>query len=258
MNLLLLGGTAEAKQLARDLQQPRGLQQQGVEVIYSLAGLVRQPQLDCRVVSGGFSVRGGLHRFIEDEAVDAILDVTHPYAQYMSERAVEVARQCGIPVWRYQRPSWQPQPGDTWQEFADWPELLTHLRPYRSVFLSAGQLSQDFVESVRLQSGDSGQRHLLRTATALDFDLPASMTWVEGIGPFDIDSERALFERHAVDVVVTKNSGGSATIAKLTLAREQGLPVFLLQRPQLAAADVEFERLDECLSFVVAQSGVTA
>ena len=100
MNLLLLGGTAEAKQLARDLQQ------QGIALIYSLVGLVRQPQLDCRVISGGFSARGGLRRFIEDEAVDAILDVTHPYAQRMSDHAVEVARQCGIPIWRYQRPPW--------------------------------------------------------------------------------------------------------------------------------------------------------
>ncbi len=119
-------------------------------------------------------------------------------------------------------------------------------------------MSRDFVESVRLQAGDSGQRQLLRTATALDFDLPASMSWVEGIGPFDIDSERALFERHVVDVVVTKNSGGSATVAKLTLAREQGLPVFLLRRPQLVAADVEFSSVDECFSYVAAHTGVTA
>ena len=252
MNLLLLGGTTEAKQLARNLQQ------QGITVIYSIAGLVRQPQLDCRVVSGGFSALGGLDRFIEDEAVDAILDVTHPYAQHMSERAVEVARQCGIPVWRYQRPPWQSQSGDVWHEFADWFELLAQLQPYRSVFLSAGQLQQDFVEQLRLQADDSGQRQLLRTATALDFNLPASMTWIESIGPFDVDSERALFERHAVDVVVTKNSGGSATVAKLILAREQGLPVFLLQRPQLVAADVEFASVDECFGYVTAPTGVTA
>jgi precorrin-6A/cobalt-precorrin-6A reductase len=66
-----------------------------------------------------------------------------------------------------------------------------------------------------------------------------------------------LFDRYAIDALVTKNSGGSATGAKLTVAQERGLPVFVLQRPSLAATDREFAELGTCLGFVVARAGTT-
>ena len=251
MSLLLLGGTADAKFLARELHR------QGITVIYSIAGLVRQPQLDCRVVSGGFSRLGGLGKFIEDESIDAILDATHPYAQRMSEQAVAVARLRGIPVWRYQRPPWQAQTDDVWHEFSDWQSLAPLLQTFRSVFFSAGQLLPEFVDQLGSQVDNGEQRHLLRTANSPDFGLPESIIWIEGIGPFDIDSERALFDRYAIDALVTKNSGGSATGAKLTVAQERGVPVFVLQRPSLAATDREFAELGSCLGFVAARAGAT-
>jgi precorrin-6A/cobalt-precorrin-6A reductase len=251
MNLLLLGGTADAKFLAT------GFHRQGITVIYSIAGLVRQPQLDCRVVSGGFSRLGGLDQFVEAQSIDAIVDATHPYAERMSNHAVAVARECRIPIWRYQRPAWNAQSSDSWKEFGDLQSLLPLLQPYRSVFFSAGQLHAEFVEQLHAQTGSSQQRHLLRTAKPVNFSLPPSMIWIEGIGPFDIDSERALFDHYAIDALVTKNSGGTATGAKLTVAQERGLPIFVLQRPSLAVTDREFAELGRCLNFVVAQAGET-
>ena len=245
MKLLLLGGTADARQLAQDLHA------QGVDVIYSIAGLVRQPQLDCRVISGGFSEQGGLAAFVLREDIGAIVDATHPYAQRMSVTAVTVARAQGIPVWRYQRPPWQAQPGDDWQEFDDWTALPPMLQAKRAVFFTAGQLAQDFIE--RLQRVAVDQRQVLRTAVAPGIDLPASMTWIEAIGPFDVDAERALFERYQIDALVSKNSGGAGTLAKLVVARERGVPVFMLRRPVLQAADAEFGEVGQCVAFVTRQ-----
>ncbi|WP_238943318.1 precorrin-6A/cobalt-precorrin-6A reductase, partial [Pseudomonas sp. BIS] len=59
-------------------------------------------------------------------------------------------------------------------------------------------------------------------------------------GPFSLDGERALFERLACDVLVSKNSGSQATEPKLQVAREMGLPVLVLARPALPPADREF------------------
>ena len=250
MSLLLLGGTAEAKQLARTLQQ------RGIDVIYSVAGLVRQPQLDCRVISGGFTQFGGLRRFVGDADVNAILDATHPYASNMSATAVAAARDCGIALWRYQRPAWQSRAGDDWHEFDDWRELPALIEDYRVVFFTAGRLSAELAARLAAPGTGKGQRQLLRSATRPDFSLPESMTWIEDIGPFRLDAERALFERHGIDALVSKNSGGDATVAKLDVAREQGLPVFLLRRPRLQAAEREFADLDSCADFVSARCAV--
>jgi precorrin-6A/cobalt-precorrin-6A reductase len=66
-------------------------------------------------------------------------------------------------------------------------------------------------------------------------------------GPFSLEDERALFDAYRIDVVVSKHSGGSATEAKLEVARERGLPVVMTRRPALAAADREFQSPAELL-----------
>lgn len=60
-------------------------------------------------------------------------------------------------------------------------------------------------------------------------------------GPFTLDGERALFALAGIDVVVSKNSGGAATEAKLDVARERRLPVVMLRRPPLPDADRAFD-----------------
>ena len=50
-------------------------------------------------------------------------------------------------------------------------------------------------------------------------------------GPFALDAEVALMRDEGIEVLVTKNSGGAATDAKLAAARELGLPVIMIDRP---------------------------
>lgn len=241
----MLGGTSDARQLAEALHE------RGVEVIYSIAGLLRQPRLECRVISGGFSAQGGMQAFIEREQVDAILDATHPYAQTISETALGVARARDIPAWRYLRPAWEASEDDDWRGFDDWAELHSLLRDRRSVFLASGQPVQAYIDALGMPGKYREQRQYLRSARRPEITLPASMTWIEDVGPFGLDSERALFERYRFDALVCKNSGGSATDAKLSVARERGIPVYMFQRPCLPAVDIEFQTLDQCLEHVV-------
>lgn len=242
--LLLLGGTAEAIHLAKQLHQS------GIDLIYSLAGLVRQPDLPCQIVSGGFTQFGGLAHFLQDNHIDAILDVTHPYAEKMSATASRICQKKEIPLWRFLRQEWQPQAGDNWCYINNWQELFFYLEDKKSVFLSAGQLDKDILDAFD-SLGKQGQQQILRTAVKPAFALPASMTWLKGIGPFNKADEEQLFHQYAVDALVCKNSGGDFTKAKLGVAREKGVPVYLFNRPELLPADKTFNDLDKCAKFIM-------
>lgn len=240
MTLLILGGTADGRKLAECLHE------KSLPLIYSVAGLVRTPDVGCKVVSGGFTQFGGLANFIRDRGITAVLDVTHPYAKVMSSTAVDAARVCGVPVWRFHRESWQKQAGDDWRLFDDWNDLLPSLRDKKSVFLTAGQLSQVVVDAFEGMSTLVGQRQLLRTAVVPKVVLPESMSWVKAIGPFAFEDELALMREYGVDVLVCKDSGGDSTVEKLNAARVLGLPVFMLARPCLPDVDVIFTSRREC------------
>lgn len=136
MKLLLLGGTADARRLAKRLQRD------AIEIVYSVAGLVRMPDVDCDVISGGFSQFGGLQAYIEQQKIDAVLDATHPYAEKMTTTAWGVTQQLNLPYWRFHRAPWQMQTDDNWQMFAGWPDLLAALGEFKSVFITAGQIDE--------------------------------------------------------------------------------------------------------------------
>jgi precorrin-6A/cobalt-precorrin-6A reductase len=55
-------------------------------------------------------------------------------------------------------------------------------------------------------------------------------------GPFTLADEFKLLKAHAIEVLVTKNSGGTATAAKLAAARALDLPVVMVRRPAIPDA----------------------
>jgi len=247
VSILVLGGTADGRHLSQQLYH------QGINVIYSVAGLVRIPDLDCEVISGGFSQRGGLVHFIQQRHITAIIDVTHPYAQTMSNTAVDAAKACHIPCWRFHRLPWEPQTTDQWQECQTFAEAIPLLQTKHSVFLSAGQLSQEQINQLLLNIRKTQQqRQWLRTAVKPNVKLPKTMQWIKAIGPFSYDNELQLLKQYRVDIIVSKNSGGEATIAKLQAARALSIPVIMLQRPELKHADKTFHSLTECEKQLIA------
>jgi len=249
MKLLLLGGTADGRKLAAALHQ---LPQ--VEVIYSVAGLVRQPKLDCSVISGGFSQLGGLERYVKQQQIDAILDVTHPYAAQMSSKACAAAKVCGITYWRFHRSAWQPTVGDNWQVFETVEQLPQLSQGYQRVLFTIGQLEQGLVDQLacQLAQGQGTARYIVRTAAPSKVDLPQAMDWLKAIGPFSLEDEMALMREHNVDLLVTKNSGGDSTSAKLEAARLLQIPVLIQTRPSLPSADKIFVEPQAVLDYITA------
>lgn len=231
--ILLLGGVTEALAIARTL---------GPEHIYSLAGVGRVPtDLTCQVRVGGYGGSEGLAQFVRAERISLILDATHPYAAQISRNAAKAARACGVPCWALRRPAWQPQPGDDWREVADWAELVEALKPFKRPLFTLGREPLQHLDEIPAEQ--------FWTLRALDVYPGNERCEVIGArGPFLIEDERALFEERRIDVLISKNSGSTATEPKLEVAREQGVPVLVLKRPVLAQVDREFLSSEETLS----------
>jgi precorrin-6A/cobalt-precorrin-6A reductase len=236
--ILLLGGVTEALAIARTL---------GPQNIYSLAGVGRVPtDLTCQVRVGGYGGAEGLAQFIRDEGIDLLLDATHPYAARISQNAATAARLSGIACWALRRPAWQPQAGDDWREVSDWAELIDALKPFRRPLFTLGREP--------LQHLDEIPPEQFWTLRALDVYPGNERCEVIGArGPFLIDEERALFERRQIDVLISKNSGSTATEPKLEVARERGVPVLVLKRPVLPGVEREFGSVAEVLRAMTEQ-----
>ncbi len=222
--LLILGGTSEGFAVAKAAVDVAGLR-----VISSLAGRVAAPRAvpgELRI--GGFGGVDGLAAFLKDNAVGAVIDATHPFAVRMGFNAADACARTGVRLLRLARPAWQPVAGDRWDAVASWEAAVAALRASsRRVFLTVGR--QELAHFAALD----GLWFLIRTieAPALAHAFPAAEI-VLARGPFRLEDELALLRRHRIDTIVCKNSGGSATEAKLIAARQLGLRVVMLRRPE--------------------------
>ncbi|MFG1704230.1 cobalt-precorrin-6A reductase [Nonomuraea sp. M3C6] len=228
--VLILGGTAEARALAAELNG------QGVHVVSSLAGRVTNPRLPVgEVREGGFGGPDGLAAWLAAERIDAVVDATHPFAARMTASAAEAARRTGVPLLVLRRPGWREGPGDAWQRVGSLEAAATRLTegtwsatagPVR-VFLTTGR------RSLPVFTGLAGVWLLARSVDPPEPPIPANVHVLLDRGPYTVAGERALIREHRLDVLVTKDSGGRMTTAKLVAARELGLPVIMVDRPPL-------------------------
>ncbi|MFD7680070.1 cobalt-precorrin-6A reductase [Streptomyces sp. NPDC060187] len=233
-HVLVLGGTTEARELAAELTA-----RPGVRVTTSLAGRVARPgAVEGDVRTGGFGGADGLARWLREHRVDVLVDATHPFASGITANAARAATATGVPAVVLRRPGWQAGPGDRWYEAGSLAEAAALLPGLgRRVFLTTGRLGLAAFAHL------SGPHFLVRSVEAPDPPLPPDTEVLLARGPFTPDDERALLLRHRIDVLVTKDSGGAATSAKLTAARDLALPVVVVRRPPLpdgvsAVADV--------------------
>ncbi|MEU7550923.1 cobalt-precorrin-6A reductase [Streptomyces sp. NPDC044571] len=221
-HVLILGGTTEARRLAEALAQDSSYR-----VTTSLAGRVSAPVLppgETRI--GGFGGPAGLAGWLLAHGVTHVVDATHPFAERMSFNAAEAAALSGVPLLALRRPGWTPGPGDSWT-FADSLAQAAELLPGLGgrAFLTTGRMGLHTFAHL------TDTWFLVRSVDPPDGQVPPRLEVLLARGPFTLEDERALLARHRIDVLVTKDSGGSATAPKLTAAREAGIPVLVVRRP---------------------------
>ncbi len=227
--ILILGGTAEARALAAALAGRKD-----IGVTLSLAGRTAEPlPQPVPVRSGGFGGARGLADYLRAERIDLLIDATHPYAAAISANAAEAARDADIRLLALRRPPWRKVPGDTWIEVDTMEEAVRALgEAPRRVFLALGRKE--------LRPFETAPQHVYLVRSVDPVDPPLAVPhaiYLTARGPFGEDDDRALIERHGIETIVAKNSGGEATYGKIAAARALHVPVIMLKRPALPAAE---------------------
>ena len=221
--ILLLGGTDDSRALAEWLAGTAG-----VEVISSLAGRTERPlALPGSLRIGGFGGVEALVRYLDAERIDLLVDATHPFAARISANAEAACRQSGTPRLVVQREPWEPVAGDRWIRVPDAKAAAESLSGLaKRVFLTVGRQELTPFEPLR------DIWFLVRMIDPPRQALPFSQSHVVlGRGPFEEGCEHSLFQEHRIEALVTKNSGGAATYAKVAVARQLELPVVMIDRP---------------------------
>ena len=218
--ILILGGTRDARELAAVLVG------EGYTPITSLAGVTEHPLKpagDIRV--GGFGGPPGLKSYLQNNGIALVIDATHPFAARMSANADEACRSSAVPLLRLERPAWRAGPGDDWAMFATVCEAARALPAGARVLLTTGRKDlQPFFE----RSDITG---IARMIEAPALDVTPGWCVLRERPPFTVAGEAALLRDHGITHLVTKNAGGDATEAKLTAARDAGIPVLMIARP---------------------------
>lgn len=223
MKVLLLGGTAEARELARVMVAA------GTDVVSSLAGRVSEPRLpEGAVRIGGFGGVSGLVAFLSEHDITHLVVATHPFATTMAAHASAAAGAVGIPVIRLLRPGWTThQDAAGWHWVDSYPGAVAAADRLGSrPFITTGRQTLDHYRQVW-----HDREALVRIVEPLVMAPPPAWRVVHDRGPYSVNGEIELLRRHEVDVVLTKDSGGSYTAAKLDAARQLGVPVVVVRRP---------------------------
>ncbi len=221
-NILLLGGTQEATQLARALAAEK------LPTTLSYAGRVAQPRAQpVPVRSGGFGGADGLADYLRRRAITHLIDATHPFAAQISYNAAQAALATGRPLIALTRPPWTPMPGDDWTHTPDIAAAVTALdRPPECILLAIGR------QNLAAFAAQPQHRYTLRLVDPPETPPPLpDHHLIIDRGPFTPEAEIALLRDHGITRIVSKNSGGSGAQAKLIAARQLRLPVVMIDRP---------------------------
>jgi len=221
--VLILGGTTEARLLGEQLAQRSGL-----DVSVSLAGRTGAPVAHAVPVRvGGFGGAEGLAAHLVAERIDILIDATHPYATMISANAAEAARTTRVPFLVLHRPPWRAVAGDRWTKVDDTAAAVRTIgQQSRNVFVTLGR------NDIAAFAAAPQHNYLFRSVDPIDPPLPLPrVAYVTARGPFREADERALITAHAIGVVISKNSGGSAAYGKIAAARSLGIEVIMVRRP---------------------------
>ena len=243
MRVLILGGTGEARALAVALDG-----RPDIEFESSLAGRVTNPALPVGAVRiGGFGGATGLAEHLRECGVDAVIDATHPFAATITANAAFAAHATGIPLVVLRRPGWIADPDVRWTRVPDIAAAAASVAglTVRNVLLTTGR------RDLGAFAGDGGHHYVVRTVDPPAPPMPPDMTLILDRGPYTVEGEVALMARHSVDVLVTKDSGGDMTSAKLAAARRRAIPVIMVDRPPVPTEVETVESVADALAWLV-------
>ena len=225
LKILVLAGTSEARTVIESLVVDGRF-----DITASLAGATPNPaSMAVPTLTGGFGGAEGLAAWCRDHAIDLIVDVTHPFARHISRNARLAAVDTGVRLLQFERPPWRPMAGDNWRSFGNWQDMSDAIPAGSRVFLAGG------TQSIEIFTKRDDITLLARALNVEGRVGPPNVTFINALPATRVEAERALFAEAGITLLCCKNSGGDASFAKITAARQLGLPVWLLARHTDAA-----------------------
>lgn len=238
--LLILGGTREAYQLAEILNAQ--FTQEKLNFISSLAGTTKKPNIPAgKFRTGGFGGLSGLKNFLVKEKISLLVDATHPFAERISKNALLASSEIGIPLLVFNRPPWVKKYNDQWIEVSSLENAVKYLKNLEKktgslfstglIFLTTGN------KDLRLFQNSLNCNFLVRTVEKPELvsEWPKAM-FLKDRGPYTLENEIKLLKNHKISMLVSKNSGGASTYAKIEATRHLKIPVLMVRRPEMTKA----------------------
>ena len=256
-HILLLGGTAEARELLEAL-----ITKTNHDVTYSLAGVLgskAEEVLRSRMGidsdnfhfrMGGFGGPEGLQAYMQDHGVDLLIDATHPYATQISSNAVKASDNGHVPLARFVRHEWTQTSEDNWTVVEKLSDAAAALPTNVTVFLSVGR------QSIAPFASRKDCRFVIRSIAEAEEHMFHAATFIKGMPGRSVEEELALFQDYKIDYLVTKNSGAEKASHKMLAARELHIPVIMVKRPHLPESP-EFSELDPILGWIETAPGAS-
>ncbi|MGB5975281.1 MAG: cobalt-precorrin-6A reductase [Nodosilinea sp.] len=230
--LWIIGGTGEAVQLAKALA---ARQIPCLVTVTTAAARRAYPPSRCLNVAVGNLAAEELETFITARRVGAVLDASHPFAAEISRGAIAATQALQRPYWRYERPALEPSFNGLVHCVPGLEEILTPEVLAGRVLLTLGY--RWLHHFAPWQSQATLFARILPSAAALEAALEAGFTPDRLIAlrpPVHAELEKALWRQWRITRVITKASGipgGENT--KRAIAERLGIPIFVLNRPQL-------------------------
>lgn len=224
--MLILGGTAEAAKLSTAFQA------HPVQAITSLAGRTTNPvAISGTVRTGGFGGAEGLASYLASKQINLLIDATHPYATRISQNAVKASKIARIPLLRLERPAWEKKDGDNWVDVVSEAQAAAMIPAGERVFLALGrQHIEPFAERDDVQ-------FVMRMIDPPEVKLPRECTIILA-KPGNYEAEKQFLSQRKIGLIVSRNSGGNISYAKIKAARDLAIPLMMIVRPKVAAGTV--------------------
>jgi precorrin-6A/cobalt-precorrin-6A reductase len=242
MRVLIIGGTTEATRLCELIATRKN-----ISATFSLAGRTANPvpqPVPTRI--GGFGGAEGLAQYLTEQKINLLIDASHPFAEQISANVITAVASAKVALVTLTRAPWAQVEGDLWTEADDLAAAASALgEAPRRVLLTSGRLGLPAFEAAPQHD------YLIRSIDPPEvLRLPRARVILDR-GPFSESAERALMVDENIDVLVTKNSGGTATYGKIAAARSLGLPVIII-RPPARAEGLTLHDPQEVISFIEA------
>ncbi|MBY4130369.1 cobalt-precorrin-6A reductase [Rhodococcus fascians] len=246
VKVLILGGTTEARALATALNRV-----EGVDTVTSLAGRVAQPVLPVgQTRIGGFGGRDALAAWLRNNAIDVVVDATHPFASTIGANAEYATDATGVALLILTRPPWTEDEGDRWTVVPSLPDAAAAITTGSRVFLTTGR------QGVHHFARVDHSWFLVRAIDPPTEPVPPRMRLLLDRGPFDLDHESNVLADNRIDLLITKNSGGIMTRAKLDAARAASIPVLMVARPAAPTSAPTVYDVDAAVDWLAERSRV--